>query len=602
MSRAVRLWFLNTSEPEDRAQSIPVTIRDGEPPLIFDDIEESLAKRLSIKDGDFRIWKLKEPLTAWDEVPEYIQLSHIADEISMLTPVLPFVSEVGTCEVHIIVVPDAPVLDIESNFNTSFLNIIQLAKAGATPSAAAESSKYRKIQAGPGRIMDGRYPSADAINTTAPPIQLFCPAFAYFSSKAFDDNYAVPEATLCRTAELMNQFAAIHSSERERRFYIRALFENIVGCQFWNLRDIDHTMPDGVVVCPLEGFTVSYLALDEDKNEIGDDSSDPSTQAALSYLRLLCRQENETLRLKSCTPMFLIAQAGPWLAILGGIITSRCIVQRLTDFIWVPFRSTHDEAQCLRIARILLALKESIHLLREWYRVTADHTPPYNPKGRPLLPHPRFFPSPTSFIAEGSLVRFTYQEPLEGHPSCVTYLVKIDDGDDDSMDTASHSDSSRMAVVKFVTRYGKEAHEQMAREGLAPPLLYCGPIHSERGISYGALHMVVMKYVEGWTAFRALALDRLPGTFLRDLREVIQRLHSLGFVYGDLRQPNVMVTKEGGQIQLIDFDWAGKKGIAKYPLILSNAIDWPVGVSGLQAIEEQHDLDMLSPERWRAGP
>ena len=50
-------------------------------------------------------------------------------------------------------------------------------------------------------------------------------------------------------------------------------------------------------------------------------------------------------------------------------------------------------------------------------------------------------------------------------------------------------------------------------------------------------------------------------------KEAIKKLHDGGFVFGDLRPPNVLFS--GGRVLLIDFDWAGKSGEAQYPCGLS---------------------------------
>ncbi|PPQ79442.1 hypothetical protein CVT25_002713, partial [Psilocybe cyanescens] len=61
-------------------------------------------------------------------------------------------------------------------------------------------------------------------------------------------------------------------------------------------------------------------------------------------------------------------------------------------------------------------------------------------------PHPRYFPYPTSFIAE----------EIHNEAMATVNLAKL--------------------VIKFVVSYGKEVHELLAREGWAPTLRYCGPL------------------------------------------------------------------------------------------------------------------------------
>lgn len=267
---------------------------------------------------------------------------------------------------------------------------------------------------------------------------------------------------------------------------------------------------------------------------------------------------------------------------MGGIITANCIVQRLTDFLWVPAHSTHDDGQCRRIARILYALRESIQRLDLWYQTIKDVTP-FNPSFPAI--HPRFFPSPDTYWYDDVPVKFAYQRPLEKNVSCITYLAE------------TIEDNPKDIVVKFVTSYGVDAHRKMASTGFAPQLLYYGRIDMTPDTpSYGDLRMVVMEYVYGLTLEDALKQRKIPPRFKDDLREAFEQLHSAGYVFGDLRQPNVIVTPEEkgkSTAQLVDFDWAGKEGEVKYPVSISGSIKWPEGVQGLDYIKKEHDLLML---------
>ncbi|KAJ7826696.1 hypothetical protein B0H14DRAFT_2161133, partial [Mycena olivaceomarginata] len=79
----------------------------------------------------------------------------------------------------------------------------------------------------------------------------------------------------------------------------------------------------------------------------------------------------------------------------------------------------------------------------------------------------------------------------------------------------------------------------------------------------------------------------LPEDFAGQLTEIISVLHNGGYVFGDLRWPNIMVAKK--EVKLIDFDWAGKVGQAKYLIHLAHNIGWPSGVTAMVLIEKAHD-------------
>ena len=54
-----------------------------------------------------------------------------------------------------------------------------------------------------------------------------------------------------------------------------------------------------------------------------------------------------------------------------------------------------------------------------------------------------------------------------------------------------------------------------------------------------------------------------------------------------------MITKSG-EVKLIDFNWSGEEGQAKYPLLISPEIAWPEGVRALAVMRREYDLEMLS--------
>ncbi|KAG8213574.1 hypothetical protein J3R82DRAFT_10230 [Butyriboletus roseoflavus] len=240
----------------------------------------------------------------------------------------------------------------------------------------------------------------------------------------------------------------------------------------------------------------------------------------------------EGLLTRCCCPTFIIAHAGPWLTIMGGIITAKCVVQRLTDLLWLPVHSNLDNNQYYRIARIFYTLRESIQRLDLFYK-TIKAVTPLNISARQIRVHPRFCPTPNTYRYKNTLVKFPYRAPLEQSDSCVTYRA------------STIEDKPRDIFVKFVTgpSYGEDAHEKMASLGFAPQLLY---------------------------------------RFQDDLSRAFEELHAAGYVFGDLRESNVIVTSglEGtSTAQLIDFDWAGKEGEVKYPISIPSSANWPAGLS-----------------------
>ncbi|KDQ18500.1 hypothetical protein BOTBODRAFT_52492 [Botryobasidium botryosum FD-172 SS1] len=334
---------------------------------------------------------------------------------------------------------------------------------------------------------------------------------------------------------------------------------------------------DGLVTITIEREIIPLLIMEIP--EEGEDSCDASIQAELSMKRTWLSNMRRNMREKTCCPTFLLTCNGPWIGVLGGIFTDRFIVQCLTDVLWATHSSTYDDKQIVRFAQLFRVLSQSLDELRAYYEQHADSVP-YFESGQP---HPRCFPYPTSYVDTlGHEHTFSYDTPLESDPTCVAFEAT--------------SESGKKLVVKFVDRYGKDAHEHMAQLGLAPVLHHCAPLYpgdtssceqSTEGMYLGPLRMVVMDFVKGTTA---AAVDRKdwPSDFAAQARAILQRLHEGGYVFGDFRPPNVMICD--GKVQLIDFDWAGRKGSVFYPLDLSSAIEWPG--AALELIEPGHDIVM----------
>jgi hypothetical protein len=116
--------------------------------------------------------------------------------------------------------------------------------------------------------------------------------------------------------------------------------------------------------------------------------------------------------------MFLVATAGPWIAILGAVITDGVIVQRLTDYIWVGLDSVLNESHITHVARAFYALRASLKKLTSYYE-SLDLS---------NLPHDsRYFPSITAYRPHGGgHVKFKYVGFLENCPDCITLRARTE--------------------------------------------------------------------------------------------------------------------------------------------------------------------------------
>jgi hypothetical protein len=153
--------------------------------------------------------------------------------------------------------------------------------AATSPSESAKSSIYTKSQA-IYSIRDGRYKEDQPRTNVAPPIQLFHPVFGHFLDDIRNNSF-VPDDTIRQTTEYMKAASAIYPSEQTRRAKLTPLLCSVLGVNIQMILNEDNTCPDGIVE-KVRGLA-RMLLLREEKNEFGEGSSDPSTQAGLSFGR-----------------------------------------------------------------------------------------------------------------------------------------------------------------------------------------------------------------------------------------------------------------------------------------------------------------------------
>ncbi|CAA7270120.1 unnamed protein product [Cyclocybe aegerita] len=446
-----------------------------------------------------------------------------------------------------------------------------------SPSASAKSGGYVTFQKDGDPIYDGRYVATLPAETRAPPIQIYHPDFAHFWDDSTNTNLEVPPEVVRATARFMGKASGIYKNEDIRRFAIRSKLLDVLNCGMKKVVNLDSTSRNGIVITQaLVMVEAAAIGIEEDKNEFGDGGSNPSTQAGLSYGRFWAQSNHAKIRENSCCPSFLIAIAGASIAILGAIWTDKIIVQRLTDYIWLGHDTIFNDEAIYRNARILYALSRSLRRLDTFYKSLKIQPQPPVPEKL----EPRYFPSINAYRGlDDTIINFTFIIPLELDSVCTTFLAKTE------------GPVSEPIVVKFVRRYNKEAHQLLAAKGMAPKLRYCDKVGVRDGDpSYGHLRMIVMDFVDGETVEKA---QTLPPTFHQQIQDILTVLHQADYVFGDLRGPNVMITKNN-EVVFIDFDMVGKHGESTYPIMMSPSIQWADGVAdGLRVMMKEHDLEML---------
>ncbi|KAL0945302.1 hypothetical protein HGRIS_000808 [Hohenbuehelia grisea] len=442
-----------------------------------------------------------------------------------------------------------------------------------SPSVNTKPPNYSSYQKGPTPILDGRY--SDTAHAPALPVELYHPAFAVFRGVSENTSIRPPDEVIRGTRNLMMSTSQIQTGES---MSTRALLSELLAPGLTQTVNLDRSWPDHSFTQGRTEKPFGYASplIIAEKPDLGT-GGDCSVQGSFSFQSTWL--QNQYISSVCFCPSFVIGIAGPWIVIMGAIFTSHIIVQRLTGFLWLGLDRAINENRVVQLARVFYALRLGVKRLSEYYNQTI-----FSPTAR----KDRFYPLATSYRDhEDRVVEFHYLRPLQkSNPSCAAFLVQ-------------RKNSGQQMVVKFVERYGKDAHSLLQTHKFAPPLLYCGSVwmsgHEEMGCS--SWKMVVMEYIPGATLAEEYGNKEVPDSVRVAVRTATQLLHDKDLVHGDLRRPNIMVPADHGaghrDVLIVDFDWSGRDGEAYYPLNLSKSIAWPTGVEECGAIIKCHDLAMI---------
>jgi hypothetical protein len=159
-----------------------------------------------------------------------------------------------------------------------------------SPSDSAKSATYPKSQI-TYNIYDGRYNANAPRSTVAPPIELFHSAFSYFLDDIKKDR-GIPNNFIRKTVKYMKAASGIFANETVRRIELSPLLCDILGVNIQIIQNDDKTTADGTSKLGTKAEDMSFSCLfEEDKTEIGNGGSDPSTQVGLSAVRSWAQKE-----------------------------------------------------------------------------------------------------------------------------------------------------------------------------------------------------------------------------------------------------------------------------------------------------------------------
>ncbi|KZT67581.1 hypothetical protein DAEQUDRAFT_729022, partial [Daedalea quercina L-15889] len=504
---------------------------------------------------------------------------------------------------------------VEAHYYAYRERIAEAGRKRQAPSSGARASELLKTQRSnrPDAVYNYR-----PLSLTAPQITIYHPVFAKFLAMMAEplDKIDFTPDELKRSWAFISESSLYHNSEYSRVNAIREAFADAVHKHVTTGTGLTYSSgtvkPDGAVIASqakVEGFA-PISCITEVKNEVGTGNCDPLAQAECVYVATYSSDEAEAFRAICCCPAFLIGMAGPNIIVSGAVFADQIIAQALTSYVYVIPRPALGEYSPLErvmceVARLFRALKVCIEYLNVYYGELAQ-----NIKGEPKPNLPRKSPR----LAGGSL-RTTPISSAATLLSSVPPPVFIGPWFSEYRDSAGQEftlqyvrrlaiDFSSKAVflakarcapkkqevdvvVKFTEKYGADAHRLAYKHGFAPELRFCDKIDSI------GMQVIVMDYVNGDMATASLAAATASS-----LRKAVEMLHADGFVFGDLREPNVMIA-EDGKVKLIDFDWSGRVGEVRYPhdIAMDEGIKklygWHPEVHGRGLIAKEHDTHMI---------
>ncbi|KAF0471084.1 proteinkinasesubdomain-containingproteinpkl/ ccin9 [Gigaspora margarita] len=309
------------------------------------------------------------------------------------------------------------------------------------------------------------------------------------------------------------------------------------------------------------------LLLGEIKNELGDGNGCPYRKVCASYARFISQKSPPDCY--GLHPTFLIYLAGPYLGIAGAVFGENCVIEPLTYLIPL-IQLRFDDELLSSAANTFRLLKQSLESLKDYYDKL--HLPT---EINVDLPRREAYPYPDSFNYK---VQFEYKRKLV---------------DGKLLFVVQELTNQQLLVVKFVKTYGADVHKDCAKANIAPKLIAIEKLA-------GSWFIVVMEYLSSEyfaCMYDILLEDSQRASFLtQKATEVANELHKMNYVHGDFRTSNLMISKDGEQVKIVDFDWAGEEGSAKYPHFInrSDSLDWHPDVKEGGKIEKVHDIHFIT--------
>ncbi|KAG8984784.1 hypothetical protein FRB94_005606 [Tulasnella sp. JGI-2019a] len=302
--------------------------------------------------------------------------------------------------------------------------------------------------------------------------------------------------------------------------------------------------------------------------EVGARGAEPFVKATYFYIEW-SRHAHQRYK-HPIMPCLLIAYFGPYVCFAGAATTNEKIRVDVLTLALPMFWHLHDEPMMEKVAKTFAAFKSAVAWLENSYATEIINT-------RSGLA----FPYPTSYTSVKA-------------PHHSVKVKFVDRPEDDKLVFQARESNGRTNPVKFMRNYSRPLHELCAKRGYALALLGYDELP-------GGWVMVVMEHVDHRVFSPLCNLSRwhrreIGGSLRAAVAAILDGIHSAGYVHRDFRDTNLLVSQDGEDLalNLLDFDWGGKVGEARYPMLVNNvSVTRPEGATEGKLITKAHDLFMM---------
>ncbi|KAI0263591.1 hypothetical protein BC834DRAFT_886494 [Gloeopeniophorella convolvens] len=315
------------------------------------------------------------------------------------------------------------------------------------------------------------------------------------------------------------------------------------------------------------------------KNELGTTRCDPEVQLAAHYSQSLVHDDSTVLRSKFLSPALGIALLGDHIGFYAlAFIRGRTRLVALTPLLpmGTDIGNSWARTALLRAFQAACVLRSDIHKDAEKFR---------NGTRRYLvsrdLPYvnqvPAWPATPEKNVIEFDIIESAYKDPFT-QPDRFLYSARVRGFD-------------KPAIAKFARSYFLPLHDFCAER-----------VHAPKVLGYGVVpdgwHVIVMEQIPHDPSMLEVYAGVYRDIWSRDLRQLVGEFHEKGWVHGDLRVANFIVSEDRPrQIMLIDFDWGGDLSVGKvrYPtsMLIGELVD-PDDPLNLDITKERDDRVLAS--------